>query len=1175
MIKEKISKYWPILIICILIVLVLRTAAPPKNLLSNIDWPIPPFSSQVKEVSRATLTTWNDKYLLTGLPTPNPLFFGWFFIAFWGLLPISSGWLSLFNHFAIFIIAGLSSYALLKHYFDNKFAILIGSLFYMFSPPVFNWFHIGFVLLLYSYALIPLALLLFIKGTESKFKSDYLLILGLIYGIIGSIQTQSVFIWAMMFLGYAFFNLIFIHFSRERIKIYIKSFLTIFSIAFLINFYWILQILIGNSPVTQDSGRQIIETMLRLNSVTDFLQGFQLLGFHDPQYEGILFKYGFLGLAIPWIFTLFTWLVIVFRLDNRIKRMVSFFLILYLLSVSLTLGYNAFSPLKEIYGFFVKSSLLGLLFRGSYKFWLLGVISFTFLLTVAFDQITRKLRFRILSIGLTILTAILLFIPFYSNFVKTEEPYEWLPEYDTVNKWLAAQPGEFKAVFLPSETYIFLKDKKTHISDFPNTASPHTGSLGVANSGVTGNSYISYLNMIINEVPTLRLGEFLGLEGIKYVVFQDNVIAKSWEVLSKKGPVEIILKDKLSSQSDLEKMIEIGSLIVYENKKFQELVYPVINPSLVIGNFNYLLNSSNINNLVFLDSAVLKNDADVVNNLMSEKQSSIVFQDDSYIDFLLSNTDRYINVPLDRDASGYFNQDDWGTITNAYYFRNIDYTASLYNPVLAGASTASYSGLLKTSFKTIDDPGPYIILVKAYIGPRASKITFGFRDSSKEADLYEETIDTYSAKEKGFRWFKVENFPLKDFQKKSKTDLQFKIESFSGENAIERVVLIPQKEYLKTLEITNKIINQKKITISSSNFNEREIFIPKENDYNLSVNANDIANGRKLFVDNTLLDLIETKLSTKIHLKEGKHTFVFKLFNTTEIIKDPSFENGVWSGALDSNPNVLTPSFSDATLVGDAYSGNKSLQITTRSGDHAAAVCQAFNNLNNTSLYSFSFNYKASIDGSYPRFTFWQNLDKKNLPHWIGEQEGYSKRLWTVFSQNIILFSTDQWENYKGVLEPYTSVPVAGVCFFSDPWGAKINNILYDNVKIEEIPFGSVIIESLQDINSLSDVPEISFKKINSTAYEVIIKNAQNPFAIVLSESFNPNWQLISDGKIVKDHFKINGFANAWYLNKNGDYQVRIEFAPQKYYIFGIILSLVTTIGILIIIGVKIIRERK
>ena len=90
--------------------------------------------------------------------------------------------------------------------------------------------------------------------------------------------------------------------------------------------------------------------------------------------------------------------------------------------------------------------------------------------------------------------------------------------------------------------------------------------------------------------------------------------------------------------------------------------------------------------------------------------------------------------------------------------------------------------------------------------------------------------------------------------------------------------------------------------------------------------------------------------------------------------------------------------------------------------------------------------------------------------------------------------------------------------------------------------------------------PEVIFKEINSTKYEIEIKDAKYPYFLVLCENFNKNWKLYLNKKSLSEneHYVINGYANSWLIKEKGNYNITIEYLPQRYMNLGILISSLT-----------------
>lgn len=98
--------------------------------------------------------------------------------------------------------------------------------------------------------------------------------------------------------------------------------------------------------------------------------------------------------------------------------------------------------------------------------------------------------------------------------------------------------------------------------------------------------------------------------------------------------------------------------------------------------------------------------------------------------------------------------------------------------------------------------------------------------------------------------------------------------------------------------------------------------------------------------------------------------------------------------------------------------------------------------------------------------------------------------------------------------------------------------------------------------------PEISFRQINPSKWIIQIKT-DKPFILVFSESYDRRWKayygdvnwlnvFFAESVPEKYHFIVNGYANAWYLDKVGNYIITLYFQPQAYMDLGFVVSLLT-----------------
>ena len=114
-------------------------------------------------------------------------------------------------------------------------------------------------------------------------------------------------------------------------------------------------------------------------------------------------------------------------------------------------------------------------------------------------------------------------------------------------------------------------------------------------------------------------------------------------------------------------------------------------------------------------------------------------------------------------------------------------------------------------------------------------------------------------------------------------------------------------------------------------------------------------------------------------------------------------------------------------------------------------------------------------------------------------------------------------------------------------------------------------------------VPQVTFRQINPTRYIAHIDNATAPFFLVFSESFQKDWRayvqkasgawyepsallsMLFDRRTeIAEHVRANGFANSWYIDQTGSYDIVLEFIPQRMYEGGWLITFGTLLGCVI-----------
>jgi len=111
-----------------------------------------------------------------------------------------------------------------------------------------------------------------------------------------------------------------------------------------------------------------------------------------------------------------------------------------------------------------------------------------------------------------------------------------------------------------------------------------------------------------------------------------------------------------------------------------------------------------------------------------------------------------------------------------------------------------------------------------------------------------------------------------------------------------------------------------------------------------------------------------------------------------------------------------------------------------------------------------------------------------------------------------------------------------------------------------------------EQVLSQDGAESVEFIKKSAIEYGGKIK-LSNPGFLFFKETFHPGWKLslISAGETIfpKQHLLANLYGNAWYIDKAGEYEFKIEFEPQKYVYIGLSLTIFGGLLLLMIASLK------
>lgn len=119
------------------------------------------------------------------------------------------------------------------------------------------------------------------------------------------------------------------------------------------------------------------------------------------------------------------------------------------------------------------------------------------------------------------------------------------------------------------------------------------------------------------------------------------------------------------------------------------------------------------------------------------------------------------------------------------------------------------------------------------------------------------------------------------------------------------------------------------------------------------------------------------------------------------------------------------------------------------------------------------------------------------------------------------------------------------------PSPGEAESYLENQEKIEKVKsFGELDIYKVDIDDEISLVyspgQAIEYLKKSPTEYIVTVRGATEPFEIYFLNLYNDGWKAFVDGREIIDHYEVFSYANAWKVNREGNFEVLIKYIPQN-----------------------------
>ncbi|MFB3889442.1 MAG: hypothetical protein ACE14S_08115 [Candidatus Bathyarchaeia archaeon] len=541
-------------------------------------------------------------------------------------------------------LAGFGFYLAFEYLFKSKTAGFVAGLFMIFNPFTLGRWQYGHNTVLMTYAVLPFAVLCFLKVMKEGGKLS-MFVCGVLTGLMIYLSPQVAFMFILFAMLYTAFDLAFAGkagIARRAVLRGVQGSVMLVT-AVIAAFPFFYQLVMANAPVYSTRPEEATVAFSPMDIGSSLIPQVSLIAIVIAAFVLLWWRSGFTSLYRWW------------RnggsagepspyLINVGSQQVQFFAVLGFLSVVLVI--LVLPPLTPVYQWvFVNVPGFGM-FREVSKFFMLAAFSTAFFVALAAEGLKRHLvKTKNHSVFRKILPALLISLlisaaswQFVTGDIGGSVGTVQIPtEYQEFNSWLASQEGDFRVAFFPPAIWATTYPWASRWFLDPYVALQAQPTLEVkSDSDLTQSAqFVRWAYAALYANRSSDLGRFLGMFGVKYVVLRTDADMPSYR--SDMAPLSRSNTQALwSSQSDLRLVKNFSSILVYENPYALPHMYQTDGFSLVVGDRD-LLFSLNSLNLDFsrYPPAFLDDNINIAKKLVGEAHS-VFFQGDPYWSMLAS-----------------------------------------------------------------------------------------------------------------------------------------------------------------------------------------------------------------------------------------------------------------------------------------------------------------------------------------------------------------------------------------------------------------------------------------------------------------------------------------------------------------------------------------------------------
>jgi hypothetical protein len=1126
--------------------------------------------------------------------------------------------------------SGVSLYFLCHHLGSKNGPAFISALFYMSSTYIGNAILAGDRAAIMSYAIMPFGIFSLLRMLESDSKK-YVVLTGSLSGLLitFTLTQAALFLVSMVAIGAIFTALHFRHHGTFR-----KTLLKlgeVFLLAFGLNGFWILPYLV-NSVTTRTLNWYLppLAYFIQLYSgSTNAL--YSLIGNSTGEYREVFFSYSaqsmyLIGLIILSLIA-FASLLVKPR-DWKILAFASLF------AVDFVPANGVNPPTGQVFGWLFTNVPLFVLFDRPYFSSSIIALCLAVLLNYSVSTFVRLritslgrkglslLRYRIAVVITTgikwaarkrllflylVITLIVLqnsWPMFTGDFAGRISRFEFPQEYQALDNWLSSQGSGFRVLMLPPYTAGQWNWFPNYGDNIPSRYPPFNNPLVEYSPQPTvtlgwGVNYNKLSSFIINSIyldRSINAAKLLGLLGVKYVVVSlDQLDVSQWS--SRYAPYQntsMVFHDILPHMTGLKPVWQMGSIHAFENDFYLPLFLNSSNYALVAGDFGVLesliaLDSFNISNLPFLFVDQLDH-----SNLqqLSRNASLILFQDNQWLDFLLSLTNGTVWIdPSTSTTKSPSYHSEWASSNIIYNFGWWDQPFYLEGPFRDPAPWSFADGQNVTSpvSFTVNKGGTYGIWARTYDGLITGPHEYPYNAQRMDLKIDGEMLASISNSTPvlgGFNWKHVGDISLKSGSH------VLNLVNESGFDFLSKLALVPEGELEATRAAITQFLERSPISqaylldwarVSRDSIYDAIPFISYVSNRGWVVTG-DPSNPPSPAITNWMTTFKRAD-SITLHLNvekdRGYFLYVTGLTGNNKGVLNYSLDNGP-ATQLDWYENTTQNSWKTLLV------GNYNLS----QGVHTLVIT------NSGTANSSSRAGRDSLEGIYPDDQAALYAEPQaGVPIFVVDNESatgmavssLTDGLTTAFSVSVAKAG-----NYSVAVRlkalnksPVTiEVDSSSQTFNSDGSG-NYNNYLLGPYNLTEgshqvravvqsathmtldqltlVSQGQSRLAGLLDVlKSLSTAYDLPYKMVSPTDYELSPSDTfKGTGLITFLESFHSGWVAKGEGETVTP-IVVDGFANGFFLKEQAGQKFDVVFTPSSYQLPGLGISILTIVASLL-----------